>query len=108
MQTSELQNYSAFADKKHKPLLDASKEVGLEVNPEKTKYMLMSRCNKAGRNHGIQITNKSFEVRFQVLTAASMMFRIVFWDVLPCKIIVDRQSSLMMEAVRTSETSVVN
>jgi hypothetical protein len=24
-------------------------------------------------------------VRFQVLTAASMMFRIVFWDVLPCK-----------------------
>jgi hypothetical protein len=29
-------------------------------------------------------------VRFQVLTAVSMMFRIVFWDVLPCKIIVDR------------------
>jgi hypothetical protein len=28
-------------------------------------------------------------VRFQVLTAASMMFRIVFWDVLQCKIIVD-------------------
>jgi hypothetical protein len=28
-------------------------------------------------------------VRFQVLTAASMMFRIVFWDVLPCKMIVD-------------------
>jgi hypothetical protein len=28
-------------------------------------------------------------VRFQVLTAASMMFRVVFWDVLPCKIIVD-------------------
>jgi hypothetical protein len=25
-------------------------------------------------------------VRFQVLTAASMKFRIVFWDVLPCKI----------------------
>jgi hypothetical protein len=31
------------------------------------------------------------QVRFQVLTAASMMFRIVFWDVLPCKIIVDRR-----------------
>jgi hypothetical protein len=27
-------------------------------------------------------------MRFQVLTAASMI-RIVFWDVLPCKIIVD-------------------
>jgi hypothetical protein len=39
-------------------------------------------------------------VIFQVLTAASMMFRIVFWDVLPCKMIV--------EAVRTSETSVDN
>jgi len=36
-----------------------------------------------------------------------MMFRIVFWDVLPCKMIVDRRS-LMMEAVRTSETSVDN
>jgi hypothetical protein len=23
-------------------------------------------------------------VRFQVLTAASMMFRVVFWDILPC------------------------
>jgi hypothetical protein len=30
-------------------------------------------------------------VRFQVLTAASMKFRIVFWDVLPCKMIVDRR-----------------
>jgi hypothetical protein len=45
-------------------------------------------------------------VRFQVLTAASMMFRVVFWDILPCKMIV--HSSLMMEAVRTSETSVDN
>jgi hypothetical protein len=30
-------------------------------------------------------------VRFQVLTAASMMFRAVFWVVLPCKVIVDRR-----------------
>jgi len=30
-------------------------------------------------------------VRFQVLTAASMMFRAVFWVVLPCKMIVDRR-----------------
>jgi hypothetical protein len=37
------------------------------------------------------------------------VFRIVFWDVLPCKIIVDRRRwSLMMEAARTSETSVDN
>jgi hypothetical protein len=30
-------------------------------------------------------------VRFQVLTAASMVFRVVFWDILPCKMIVDRR-----------------
>jgi hypothetical protein len=30
-------------------------------------------------------------VRFQVLTAASMMFRAVFWVILPCRIIVDRR-----------------
>jgi hypothetical protein len=29
-------------------LSNASKEVGLEVNPEKTKYMLMSRSQKIG------------------------------------------------------------
>jgi hypothetical protein len=40
-------------------LLDASKEVGLEVNLEKTKYMLMSR-KKAGQEHGIKIGNRSF------------------------------------------------
>jgi hypothetical protein len=31
-------------------LLDASKAVGLEVNPEKTKYMLMSHSQKLGQN----------------------------------------------------------
>jgi hypothetical protein len=29
-----------------------------------------------------------YVVRFQVHTAAGMMFRIVFWDILPCKMIV--------------------
>jgi hypothetical protein len=33
--------------------------------------------------------NAICSVRFQVLTAASMKFRIVFWDVVPCKIIFD-------------------
>jgi hypothetical protein len=40
--------------------LDASKDVGLEVNSEKTKYMLMS-CKKAGQKHSIKIANRSFE-----------------------------------------------
>jgi hypothetical protein len=35
------------------------------------------------------LINSNGIVRFQVLTAASMKFRILFWDVLPCKIIVD-------------------
>jgi hypothetical protein len=42
-------------------LLDASKEVGLEVNQEKTKYMLMSRNQKIGQKHTIKIANRSFE-----------------------------------------------
>jgi hypothetical protein len=47
--------------KNTKALLDASKEVGLEVNPEETKYMLMSRSQKTGQKHGIKIANRSFE-----------------------------------------------
>jgi hypothetical protein len=35
--------------KKTEALLDANKEVGLEVNPEKTKCMLMSRSQKIGQ-----------------------------------------------------------
>jgi hypothetical protein len=41
-------------------LLDASKEVGLEVNPEKTKYMLMAGSQKTGKI-SIKIANRSFE-----------------------------------------------
>jgi hypothetical protein len=36
-------------------LIDASKEVSLEVNTEKTKYMLLSRHQNAGQNHDIKI-----------------------------------------------------
>jgi hypothetical protein len=41
--------------------IQASKEVGLEVIPEKTKYMLVSRCQKAGQRQSIKIGNRSFE-----------------------------------------------
>jgi hypothetical protein len=47
--------------KNTKALLDASKEVGLEVNLEKTKYMLVSRCQKAGQRQSIKIGNSSFK-----------------------------------------------
>jgi len=39
-------------------LLDASREVSLEVNTEKTKYMVMSRHKNAGQNHDLPIVNK--------------------------------------------------
>jgi hypothetical protein len=42
-------------------LSDASKEVGLEVNPEETKYMLMSHSQKIGQKHSIKIANRPFE-----------------------------------------------
>jgi hypothetical protein len=47
--------------KNTKALLDASKEVGLEVNLEKTKYTLVSWCQKAGQRLSIKIANRSFE-----------------------------------------------
>jgi hypothetical protein len=42
-------------------LLDASKEIGLEVNSEKTKYMFMSRHQTAGLSNDTMVANKSFE-----------------------------------------------
>jgi hypothetical protein len=42
-------------------LSDASKQTGLEVNPEKTKYMLMSRSQKTGQKHSIKVANRSFK-----------------------------------------------
>jgi hypothetical protein len=42
-------------------LLDVSKKVDVEVNPEKTKYMLLSRCQKAGQKRSKKTANRSFE-----------------------------------------------
>jgi hypothetical protein len=41
-------------------LNDASKEVGLEVNAEETKYTLPSSRQNAGQNHVMKIANSSF------------------------------------------------
>jgi hypothetical protein len=46
--------------KDNEALLDARQEVGMEVNPEKTKYMLMSH-KKVGQKHSIKIAKKSFQ-----------------------------------------------
>jgi hypothetical protein len=48
-------------EKNTENLIDASKEVGLEINVEKTKYMLLSRHQNAGQNRGIKIANRSLK-----------------------------------------------
>jgi hypothetical protein len=40
-------------------LTDASKEVGLEINGDKTKFMLLSRHHNVGQNLDIKIANRS-------------------------------------------------
>ena len=42
-------------------LLVATKGTGLEVNADKTKYMVMSRDWNAGRGHRVKIDNSSTE-----------------------------------------------
>jgi hypothetical protein len=45
-------------NKNTEPLIDASKEVGLEVNVEERKYMLVSRDQNAGQTREIKIGNR--------------------------------------------------
>jgi hypothetical protein len=42
-------------------LVVAAKGIGLEVNADKTKYMVMFRDQNAGRIHSMKIDNSSFE-----------------------------------------------
>ena len=44
-----------------KLLVVATEEIGLEVNADKTKYMIMSRDKNAGRSHSMKINNSSIE-----------------------------------------------
>jgi hypothetical protein len=46
--------------KNRETLTEASKVTGLEINVEKTKYMLLSRHQNVGRNRDIKIANRSF------------------------------------------------
>jgi len=54
-------NYGAFNSRSVSLRVVASKEVGLEVNAEETKYMIISRDQNAGQNHSIKTPNKFFE-----------------------------------------------
>jgi len=42
-------------------LVAATREIGLEVSADKTKYMVMSRDQNAGRIHSLRIDNSTFE-----------------------------------------------
>jgi hypothetical protein len=42
-------------------LLEASRNIGLEINAEKTKYMIVSRHTNSGQNQNIRVANESSE-----------------------------------------------
>ena len=42
-------------------LVAAPREIGLEVSADKTKYMVVSRDQNAGRNHSVRTDNSTFE-----------------------------------------------
>jgi hypothetical protein len=49
-------------EKNTEALVVASKKSGLEVNADKTKYMVMSRVQNAGQSHSIKNDSSSFEM----------------------------------------------
>jgi hypothetical protein len=53
-------------------LLEASKDICLEINIEKTKYVIVSRYPNTGHNQNIRIANESFEevAKFKYLETA--------------------------------------
>jgi hypothetical protein len=46
---------------KTETVTDSNTVVDIEINTEKTKYILLSRHQNAGQNHDIKIANISFE-----------------------------------------------
>jgi len=48
-------------NEKAEALVVANKEIGVEVNADKTKYMVMSRDQNAGGSHFIKTDNSSLE-----------------------------------------------
>jgi hypothetical protein len=51
---------NTIKDNKETPL-EASRDIGLEINAEKTKYMIMSHLPNSEQNQNIRIANESFE-----------------------------------------------
>jgi hypothetical protein len=47
--------------KNHSSFVSCSKQIGLEVRADETKYMVISRYQNAGRRRNTRIGNSSFE-----------------------------------------------
>jgi hypothetical protein len=47
-------------EKNTETLIDASKEVGLEINVDKTMHMLLYRHQNVGQNRDLRTANRSF------------------------------------------------
>jgi len=67
-------------------LIVTSKEIGLEVNADKTKYMVMSRDQNAGRNHNMKVDNGCFE-RVEEFKYLGTTF---FFTFVPCILILSK------------------
>jgi hypothetical protein len=64
-----------------KALVDCKKEIGLEVNADKTKYTIMSRDQNAGRRYNVKIDNSSYECleELKYLGTASTNQNSILW-----------------------------
>ena len=61
-------------------LLVATKEIGLEVSADKTKYMVMSRDRNAGRGHSVKIDNNPIERVEEFKYLGTMLNRSKFYS----------------------------
>jgi len=60
-------------------LVVANKETGIEVNADKTKYMVMFRDQNAGRSHRIKTDNSYFERAEEIKYLGRVLtFKIIF------------------------------
>jgi hypothetical protein len=64
-------------NKNTETLIDASKEVGLEVNTEKTKCMLVSHDQNAGQNQVIKIGKIEAKIKYIFELVKQPFFRIM-------------------------------
>jgi hypothetical protein len=80
-------------NRKSEDMLEASKEVGLEVNMEKTTYMVMSRHQNVEQDHNLLVADKLFEnvTNFRYLVTTVTNIKIAFRN----KLIADETGGML-------------